>query len=50
MVDDDRDKFRHAEGGALHFGFVQELGRDDDRGRASQAFKANTVMRTARGA
>jgi hypothetical protein len=48
VVDDHRDEVGHAERVALHLGLVQELGRDDDRGRAAQGFEADAVMRTAR--
>jgi phosphomannomutase len=48
MIDDDRGKIGHAERVALHLGLVQKFGRDDDRGRAAQAFETDSVMRTAR--
>jgi hypothetical protein len=32
MIDNHRSEVMHAERVTLHFGFVQELGGDDDRG------------------
>ncbi len=48
VVDDHRLEIGHAERDALHLGLVPELGGDDDRGRPSEGFEGDAVMRTAR--
>ncbi len=48
VLDHDWVKIAHAERVALHLRLVQEFGGDDDRGRPSQRFELDAVMRTAR--
>jgi hypothetical protein len=48
VIDHDRREVGHAERVALHLRLVQEFGGDDDRGRPSQRFELDAVMRTAR--